>query len=184
MDLNELIAENLQSLRTARNLSISQLAEKTGLSKAVLSQMERGNGNPTINTVWKIAEALHVPYSAILEPRRSEVEKVSKADLQPQSDDGGHYRISCYYPSTPDRDFEWFLLDFDPHTSHVTEGHVENSQEFVIVSRGKIRIEVNGRSFVLEEGDSLRFDATLRHVYRNEEEEGAQAYCINYYPRG
>ena len=183
MDINQLIAENLQYHRMRQNMSIGQLAERTGLSKAVLSQMEKGNANPTINTIWKIATALHVPYSAILEPQRVAAEKISRSDLTAQPDEDGHYRISCYYPSTSTRDFEWFLLELDPHTSHTTEGHTENSQEYVLVKSGELAIQVADQTFGLTEGDALYFDASVKHTYRNDGGEVAQAYCINYYPK-
>lgn len=183
MDINELIGQNLQELRAKQNMSIGQLAEQTGLSKAVISQIEKGNANPTINTIWKLAGALHVPYSAILEQKNSEATKVEAKNLVPQNDEDGHYRISCYFSSDEKRDFELFLLEFDPKTSHVTEGHVENSQEYVVVKKGALSIEVAGKEYSLKEGDALFFDASARHVYKNISRGTTQAFCINYYPK-
>lgn len=184
MNVNEIIAVNLQDIRLSQNKSLGQLAEETGLSKAVLSNIEKGKANPTINTIWKIAEALHVPYSALLELREASAHKVALSDLVMQSDEQGHYRIGCYYPSTPQRDFECFLLAFDPKVTHVTEGHTEHSHEYIFVREGKLKIEVAGKVFFLQTGDSLTFDATLRHTYANEGEAVCEALCINHYPRG
>ncbi|WP_432646073.1 helix-turn-helix domain-containing protein [Mitsuokella sp.] len=184
MNVNEIIAVNLQDLRLRQNKSLGQLAEETGLSKAVLSNIEKGRANPTINTIWKIAEALHVPYSALLEPRQAAAHKIAQSDLVMQSDEQGHYRIGCYYPSTPERDFECFLLAFDPGVTHVTEGHTEHSHEYIFVREGKLKLEVAGQFFYLQTGDSLTFDATLRHIYTNEGEGISEALCINHYPRG
>lgn len=182
MDINELIGYNLQNLRSRQNLSIGKLAELTGLSKAVISQIEKGNANPTINTIWKLASALHVPYSAILEPENVTARKVAAADLVPQTDEDGHYRISCYFPSTPERRFELFLLEFDPEIRHITEGQTEHSEEYLVVRKGRISLEVGGETFLLEEGDSLGFDASERHIYKNLENGISQVICINYYP--
>lgn len=182
MDINELIGYNLQNLRSRQNLSIGKLAELTGLSKAVISQIEKGSANPTINTIWKLAAALHVPYSAILEPENVTAKKVAAEDLVPQLDEDGHYRISCYFPSTPERRFELFLLEFDPKTIHVTEGQTEQSEEYLVVKKGKISLEVGEEKFILKAGDSLGFDASERHVYKNMSEGVSQAVCINYYP--
>ena len=183
MNVNAIIAENLQNIRLQQNKSLGQLAEQTGLSKAVLSNIEKGNANPTINTIWKIAEALHAPYSALLEQRPSVVRKVAYEDLVMQADENGHYRIGCYYPTAPQRDFECFLLSFDPHVSHTTEGHTEHSHEYIFVRRGKLKLEVAGQSFLLKTGDSLTFDATVRHTYINESDAVSEALCINHYPR-
>lgn len=180
--INAIIAVNLQNLRLQQNKSIGQLADLTGLSKAILSNIEKGKSNPTINTIWKIAEALHVPYSALLEPRRAAAEHITYQELVPQVDEAGNYRISCYYPSTPGRDFECFLLSFAPHAAHTTEGHAEHSEEYLFIHQGTLRLEVGGQSFVLATGDSLHFDATLRHTYRNDQELPCEALCINHYP--
>ena len=61
MELNEIIAENLKRLRTERGLSLGRLAELSGVSKVMLSQVEKGESSPTINTLWKIATGLQVP---------------------------------------------------------------------------------------------------------------------------
>lgn len=182
MDMNRIIAENLQALRTAQNLSIGQLAERTGLSKAVLSQLERGGANPTINTILKISGALHVPYSALLEPSSVRVKKISRSELAMQPDEGGHYRIGCYYPGTAERKFEWYLLEFDPGCAHSSCGHGEHTEEYVLVKSGALSIEVGGERYELQEGDSLSFDASLDHTYRNESDKLTEAYCVNYYP--
>jgi transcriptional regulator with XRE-family HTH domain len=55
MEVNTVIAENLKRLRTTRHLSLGKLAELSGVSKVILSQIEKGDSNPTINTLWKIA---------------------------------------------------------------------------------------------------------------------------------
>lgn len=67
MSINTVIAKNLNRLRNERNLSLGQLAELSGVSKVMLSQIEKGDSNPTVNTIWKIASGLNVPYTAILE---------------------------------------------------------------------------------------------------------------------
>ena len=67
MDINQIIAENLRRLRTERNLSLGQLSTLSEVSKVMLSQIEKGETNPTINTVWKIANGLKVTYTMLLE---------------------------------------------------------------------------------------------------------------------
>ncbi|BDB00642.1 hypothetical protein CBOS2020_07160 [Clostridium botulinum] len=58
MNLNDIISANLKKLRTDRNLSLGQLSELSGVSKVMLSQIEKEESNPTINTIWKIANGL------------------------------------------------------------------------------------------------------------------------------
>ena len=67
MDLGQQIGANLKQLRTERGLTLGQLSSLAGISKAMLSELEKGNANPTINTLWKIANGLKVPYTRLME---------------------------------------------------------------------------------------------------------------------
>ena len=60
-DLGRIIAMNLKQLRTERSLTLGQLAKESGVSKAILSDMEKGESNPTINTIIKVSKGLNVP---------------------------------------------------------------------------------------------------------------------------
>ncbi|MGN0902761.1 MAG: helix-turn-helix domain-containing protein [Succinivibrio sp.] len=182
MDINQVISRNLQHLRAQTGMSLGKLSEKTGLSKAVLSQIEKGNSNPTINTIWKIAEAFGVTYSALLESKRVTVEKVAYEDLAFQKDDETHYRIGCYFSSNLSRNFELFLLELDPGVEHVTDGHKKISEEYLFVKDGEIEMVIGNSTFHLKEGDSMTFDGQARHMYRNASDKIAKVYCINYYP--
>ncbi|APH14458.1 helix-turn-helix family protein [Clostridium sporogenes] len=68
-NINSIIAENLKTLRTERNLNLGQLAKLSDISKVMLSQIEKGDTNPTINTLWKIAKGLKVLYISLLEQK-------------------------------------------------------------------------------------------------------------------
>lgn len=67
MKLNDIIAANLNKLRTDRNLSRYQLSELSKISKVMLSQIEKGESNPTTNTIWKIITGLQVPYTKLID---------------------------------------------------------------------------------------------------------------------
>ena len=77
MNINEAIAKNLNAVRKEQGMSIGKLARYTGLSKAAISQIEQGGANPTINTISKLASALHVPYTALLNSRESSARRYS-----------------------------------------------------------------------------------------------------------
>lgn len=91
MDLGKIIGENLRRLRTERNLSLGQLAKTSEISKGILSEIEKGNSNPTINTILKIADGLSIPYTALLEEPEKECDLVRKEDTELQQDDFGTY---------------------------------------------------------------------------------------------
>ena len=70
-DLTPVVGANLRKLRVKRGLSLERLAQASGVSRAMLSQIELGRSTPTINVVWRIARALEVPFSALIAARRS-----------------------------------------------------------------------------------------------------------------
>lgn len=182
MGINSVIAQNLKRLRTERNLSLGQLAEAAGISKVMLSQIEKGDANPTINTIWKIAAGLKVPYTALLDKREESVRVITRADVPVQQDEEGRYRILCYYSSTPERNFEWFCLELDAGHSYTSVGHPERAQEYIMVTEGALVMEIDGTPYRLNAEDSLLFEASFSHSYRNDGDVLTKAIIINYYP--
>ncbi len=182
MDINRIIAENLKRLRTERNFSLGQLSELCAVSKVMLAQIEKGETNPTINTLWKIANGLKVPYTKILEQQEHEASIVTKAETDSFASDDGHYRIFCYYPNTPARNFELFQLELDSGYSYTSVGHSEKSEEYVMVVEGELTLTVNNQSYVLHPDDTMSFVASAQHIYFSSGSETLKAVNINYYP--
>lgn len=182
MEVNKIIAENLRSLRTERNLSLGALSLLCGVSKVMLSQIEKGDTSPTINTVWKIANGLKVPYTALLEQQQHVAEVLKKADLAAQDGDDAHYRIYCYYTNSPDRNFELFQLEMDPGHSYQSIGHTEKAQEFIMVFTGCLELKVNGRTHTLHKDDAIGFVASGEHTYAACGNQMLKAAIINFYP--
>ncbi len=181
MELGTIIAINLKNLRTERNLTLGQLSKISGISKAMLSDIEKGNGNPTINTIWKIANGLNVPYTRLMEDIENETTLVRKEEAVMQADESGHYRLHCYFPSTPTRNFELFYAELDAHTVHDSIGHSEKAQEYLYVLSGELDLTAGAGSFVLYAGDSLAFDSSVPHTYLNNNDSLLTFIVINYY---
>ncbi len=176
------IAENLKRLRQERNLSLSRLAELAQVSKVILSQIEKGDTNPTINTIWKIAKGLQVPYTLLIDEHQPDTQVITRADAQEQSSEDGTYRISCYFQTALRRSFELFRLDMEPHSSYTSIGHTDKSREYILVGSGSLVLDINGRRHILQAGDALTFDASAPHAYINEEPQPMTATIINDYP--
>lgn len=184
VEIGEILGQNLKRLRTERNLSLGALSEKSGVSKVMLSQIEKGDSNPTVNTLWKIVNGLGVSYSALMERQVPEVNVVRAEDAPTHSDENGAYRLSCYFPNTPERDFEFYHDVIDPGCTHETEGHGEGTEEFVYVTDGAFTMTVDGEDYELSTGDAIHFDASLRHAYRNDGDEPCGMVVVNRYPNG
>ena len=154
MDWGKRIGANLKQLRTERNLTLGQLSGLAGISKAMLSEMEKGMGNPTINTIWKIANGLKVPYTRLLEGSEPGPTLVRREELSPQTEGNGHYRVYCYFQGGPERSFELFYMELDPHTANTSPGHLAQAQEYITVLEGELTVETGGKSYRLGPGDA------------------------------
>lgn len=179
MEISEIIAANLKRLREERNLSLGQLAEMAGVSKVVLSQLEKGSANPTINTIWKITGALGLPYTSLLEMPETNAIHIRKNDIRDLCEDG--YHIFDYYGKEADRPFELYEIEMEPGCVHESIGHSSESLEYIIVTEGQMDIDVSGESYRLEPEDGLCFEAQVPHSYRNEASKTAKAVLMIYY---
>lgn len=182
MELGQLIALNLKELRTERNLTLGRLSKISGISKAMLSDIEKGGSNPTINTIWKIANGLNVPYTRLMEDIQKETTLIRKDEAVMQSGETPHYRVYCYYPNTPTRNFEMFYVELDANSSNATIGHSEKAQEYIYVIDGKLILHTEMEDNTLTQGDSLRFDSSIGHTYRNPLDTMLRLIIINFYP--
>lgn len=179
MEVSEIIAYNFRKIREERNLSMGQLAEQAGISKVVLSQIEKGDSNPTINTLWKVADALNMPLSSLIELPELQAVHVKKKELVGMSED--KYHMFNYYVKNQNRSFEVYLVEMEPGCEHVAQGHSANVVEYIIVHQGTAVMEVNGVRYVLETDDSMYFDASVPHTYINETDEQVKLSSIIYY---
>lgn len=182
MELGKIIAMNLNKLRNERNLTLGQLSKISGISKAMLSDIEKGNSNPTINTIWKIANGLNVPYTKLMDGIEEDTTVVRKNEPVMQTGESDHYRVYCYFPSTPVRNFELFYVELDPNSSNASIGHSEKAQEYIYVMQGKLSLHTETGDYVLQVGDSMVFDSSIGHTYKNDQDTLLTFMVINYYP--
>lgn len=182
MNINLIIAENLKRLRNERNLSLGRLSELADVSKVMLSQIEKGETNPTINTIWKIAAGLNIPYTSLLEQQQRNTIVVKKSNAISQQTMNEEYRLYCYYPNTPQRNFELFQMELDEGCRYTSVGHPEKSEEYLMVLEGQLTLEVNNETYHLDTDDTISFHASFKHVYRNSGKTVLKTVIINFYP--
>ncbi len=182
MELGKIIALNLKELRTERNLTLGQLSKISGISKAMLSDIEKGDSNPTINTIWKIAKGLNVPYTKLMDGIEKETTVIRKSESVMQTGETDHYRVYCYFKSTPVRNFELFYVELDARSSNASIGHSKKAQEYIYTIQGSLTLHTEAGFYELNEGDSLVFDSSIGHTYINKHDRLLTFIVINYYP--
>lgn len=181
MQLSETIGLRLKTLRAEKNMSLGQLSEACGISKVMLSQIEKGDANPTINTLWKIANGLGVPYADLIAPPMPETEMVSLDESRMQYSPDGKCRIFCYFPKAAGRAQEIFLMELSPGAEYASPGHPRNAREYLLVSEGCLILEHDGGACHLQAGSALSFAASAPHIYRTPGSSAAKIYIINTY---
>jgi transcriptional regulator with XRE-family HTH domain len=163
------LGEQVRRLRLERGLTLEEVSARSGCSVGSLSQLERGKGNPAFFTLVKIAHALDVPVARLLHIERTASPVVRRGRgrrLNPHGaeDDGAVYELL-----TPDLDRALEVIRYELPPGLSTEGtpFVHGGEETGIILRGTQEINVNGVLYTLDAGDSISFQSTLPHWFRN-----------------
>ncbi|AUX39208.1 2-hydroxyacid dehydrogenase [Sorangium cellulosum] len=167
-DLTPVVAMNLKRFRAERGLSLERLAKASGVSRAMLGQIELGQSTPTINVLWKIARALGVPFSALMSQAASPVTTVLQADhARILRSRNGDFSSRALFPMDRPRNVEFYELRLAPRAVEHADAHAPGTSENLIVTEGSVEITVAGERRVLETGDAILFEADSPHSYRN-----------------
>ncbi|AFC33848.1 DNA-binding protein [Paenibacillus mucilaginosus 3016] len=175
------VGRNLQTIRKQRELSLDKAAALTGVSKAMLGQIERGETNPTVGILWKIAQGLQVSFTAFMEEDLQDVVVVRLSDAQPVTEEDGRYRVYPLFPYRPGTPLEVFRVELEPGSSHHAEAHPKGLKEYIVVTSGTLRFTAGGQSYDLSAGEALCFKADRPHVYHNPGEATAYFQNVLYY---
>lgn len=180
--MNLIVAKNIKRLREENKLSMDELVRLSGVSKSMLAQIERGDGNPTISTLWKISNGMKVPFDALTVRPKSPYEIVKTAEIQPLLEDGGKVRNYSLFPDNENRRFAVYYLELEEGSYWESEPHLRGTTEFITIFTGKIEILADGQSFIVEKGESIRFRADTIHSYKNIGNETAILHMILFNP--
>lgn len=165
--LSKIVGENLKRLRAEQALSLEALAKLSGVSKSRLGQIERGEANPSITTVWQIANALKVEFSALITSPQADSVVVSRDDLEPVTADEGRCRTYALFPYDPALGFETYLSEMAPGAELAADPHPDGTRETITVVSGELSVQVADETHTLRAGDAIRFTADVPHAYRN-----------------
>ncbi|MCZ3389811.1 MAG: XRE family transcriptional regulator [Actinomycetia bacterium] len=161
-DIRVAVADNMRRVRLARGLSLRELATQTGLSKALLSQIERQIANPTVSTLTRLAAALDVSFSELTRSPQTEPLVIRAADRSANTT-GARLLFSMMERRRFDVS-EGFL---DAGDGGVMSDHGRGSIEYGYVMTGAVELTVGERTFTLDAGDAVQFSAALQHIYRS-----------------
>jgi transcriptional regulator with XRE-family HTH domain len=159
------LARSLKRRRLERAISLSELARRAGVSKATLSSLERGTGNPSVDTVWALARALNVPFGDLFDGAEDDVIQVHRIeDAQIVTQEDG-FRGRRLLSRQGRGGFELYVLELARGTKHDAAAHSPGVVEHVMVIEGRAEVGPDDDAAALGAGDYLTFAADLPHHY-------------------
>jgi transcriptional regulator with XRE-family HTH domain len=177
-ELSRRVADNVKRLRAERQLSLDQLAQASGVSRAALSQIEGARTNPTLGIIWKVAVGLGVPFQALIgfsETSQGRLLRAGDAIALRSTDGRMESRLLSAF-SAADR-VEVYELRFQPKGTHRSEAHGPGTAEAVVLLTGALRVTAGEEQHELGAGDTLLFQANVDHAYENRS--SRESRCID-----
>ncbi|XBD02133.1 XRE family transcriptional regulator [Pseudalkalibacillus hwajinpoensis] len=176
------VGHTLRRIRKERNISLQELAEFTEVSKLTLGKIERGEANPSLTVIWKIANGLSIPISTLLAEtqqvaisRKNEGNKVLSTNeelmLEPMFTNAGYGSIETHRA---------FLK---PGGEYYADAHQAGVIEYVTVMEGSVMVQVKNEFYELNTYDSIKFSADQEHGYLNRNSTPAVLHFVMIYTK-
>ena len=159
----------VRELRRGQGLTLEALAERSGVSRAMISKLERGEKNPTLVVAAKVAEGLGITLSELLgSEEQREVVVVPREKRMVMRDPETGFERQFLSPSLGGRGVE-FIRNVVPEGSVSGEfpPHRRGVEEYLVVEKGHLRTILAGEEYLLKEGDALYFEADVTHRFEN-----------------
>jgi transcriptional regulator with XRE-family HTH domain len=163
------VGNQIKRLRNERKLTLDELSCAAGVSKSMLSEIERDKANPTIAVAWRLTNALGVSLDHLFaEPKTFEAISVAGPHDIPTLDGrDAQYQLRVWGPIELAGQFEWYELTLKPDGALVSNAHGPGTREHLTILQGVVEVEVNGVSKHLKSADTARYLADVSHAIRN-----------------
>lgn len=183
MHSNEGIGRRLKELRGSKGLTLAKLAAQTDLSISSLSQVERGLVSPTIRTVYALSVALGVSLAWIIDPDSVSTEDpdgpyIVRSTRRRQIYEHNGITKHLVTPDSAER-YMGFIVTVKPDGSSGDEYYTHAGEELGFLFSGSVVLEIEGKSYRVNKGDSFAFPSSLPHRFYNDASTDAVVFWIN-----
>lgn len=166
------VGSKLQDIRKAQKLSLDELSKRAGVSKSMLSEVERNQANPTVGVLWRLASALGLSLTDLLAGSADHkaaptVELVPAHSIPVTTSPDGKCTLRILGPIALAGKVEWYELAVEAGGLLASEPHEAGAREHVSVLSGSLTVQAAESSKVLKAGDSARYAADVQHSIRN-----------------
>jgi XRE family transcriptional regulator, regulator of sulfur utilization len=179
------VGETLAGLRQVRALSLDELSRLAGVSKSMLSQIERNQANPTVAVVWRLANALGVPMAELLggaKPLPPTIATIASHATPALRSPDGRCELRILGPIELAGQFEWYELTIQPGGALESQAHEPGSREHLSVLSGAVEVQSADEITRLKAGETARYAVDQAHAIRNPGKGTAQALLVVVHP--
>lgn len=183
--LSQLVCDRVRSLRKSKGFTLEQLASLSGVSRSMLSQIERGAANPTLGVAFRIAQAFGMSLGDLVDVPGGggRIDVVRSGDRSSLFRDDDQCRIRTLSPLHLEKDVEFYELTLKIGGSLVSAPHFEGTREFLTIEQGRVRLVSGEESSELGPGDSAHYPADVPHRIENLGTGEAVAFLVDIYGR-
>ncbi len=177
------LGERIRAMRAARKWSLEALANASGVSRSMLSQIERNEANPTLAVTMRIAGAFGVTLGELVESpdASSAVQVIRGGDKAQLYRSDKHCQIRTLSPLQLEKDVEFYKVRLQSGGVLRSAAHFGGTREFLVVEKGRIRVESGRDTEELEPGDSATYRADVPHAIVNVGKGEATVFLVDIY---
>jgi transcriptional regulator with XRE-family HTH domain len=181
--LSQLVCDRVRALRKSKGLTLEQLASLSGVSRSMLSQIERGQANPTLGVTFRIAQAFGIKLGDLVDspPTRARIDVVRADDRSALFRDDEQCRIRTLSPLHLEKDVELYELTLKVGGVLESAAHYAGTREVLTIERGRVRLTAGDETSELGAGDSAHYPADVPHKIENIGEGEAVALLVDIY---
>jgi transcriptional regulator with XRE-family HTH domain len=165
-DIHDRLAASLREARKARGLSLDAVAKLSGVSRSMVSQIERGESSPTVATLWNLTQALQVDFAGLLEGKPAPGIEVTRASAAPVIARSAGVRIRILSPAEAVGEHEVYDLAFEAGAALISDPHSAGCREHLTVIEGEMTVTSGEEDEHLGPGDTARYAADRPHAIR------------------
>jgi len=174
------VGEQIQRLRMDRKMTLDDLSRAAGVSKSMLSEIERDKANPTIAVAWRLTNALGVSLDQLFAAQKTPETVIVAGPHDIPTLDGheAKYQLRVWGPIELAGKFEWYELTLQVGGALVSNAHEPGTREHLTVLHGSIEVEADGIVKRLKTADTARYVADVAHAVRNVGKSEAKALLV------
>ncbi|QQE13855.1 helix-turn-helix transcriptional regulator [Planctomycetota bacterium] len=174
------VCEKVRELRKKQRWTLQQLADASGVSRSMLSQIERGQANPTLGVAYRIAQAFGLQLGHLVDAAMSDsqIEVIRGEDPAFIYKSDETMQVRTLSPLNKEKDVEFYELRLEPGTQMRSASHFEGTTEFLTVLKGQGTIHSGDDNSVLKKGDSAHYRADVPHMIENSGKTQLYAFLV------